>query len=239
MSNFPDSASDANPASRRTSIWDWVGALSGLAFIVLFVASIIVGDADTNERNSDPVQTGTVIAQLYAERQDDVRQGAALEVVAIFCFIAFIAYLYPKMRAQGDDWTATIALGGGLVAAGYMLSVVNLELGTAAIDDYGQDTAVARALAAVTWDSILVLGAPLAALVAGVSASALRHAFLPRWIGIGGLPVVALLLMLPAAFLGFMLFVPWVVLVSLALLWQLWSARSVAVQAGGPVPQLS
>jgi hypothetical protein len=224
MSSFPDSASDANPASRRTSIWDWVGAPSGLAFIVLLVTSVIVGDADTEERNSDPGQAGAVIAQIFTERQDDVRQGAAIEVVAIFCFIAFIAYLYPKMRALGDDWTATIALGGGLVAAGYMLSVVNLELGTAAIEDYGQDTAVARALAA---------------LVTGVSVSALRHAFLPRWIGISGLPVVALLLILPAAFLGFMLFVPWIVLVSLALLWQLWSARSVAVNASGPIPQLS
>jgi hypothetical protein len=224
MSSFPDSASDANPASRRTSIWDWVGAPSGLAFIVLLVTSVIVGDADTEERNSDPGQAGAVIAQIFTERQDDVRQGAAIEVVAIFCFIAFIAYLYPKMRALGDDWTATIALGGGLVAAGYMLSVVNLELGTAAIEDYGQDTAVARALAA---------------LVTGVSVSALRHAFLPRWIGISGLPVVVLLLMLPAAFLGFMLFVPWIVLVSLALLWQLWSARSVAVNASGPIPQLS
>jgi hypothetical protein len=239
MSSFPDSASDANPASRRTSIWDWVVAPSGLAFIVLLVTSVIVGDADTEERNSDPGQAGAVIAQIFTERQDDVRQGAAIEVVAIFCFIAFIAYLYPKMRALGDDWTATITLGGGLVAAGYMLSVVNLELGTAAIEDYGQDTAVARALAAVTWDSILVLGAPLAALVTGVSVSALRHAFLPRWIGISGLPVVALLLILPAAFLGFMLFVPWIVLVSLALLWQLWSARSVAVNASGPIPQLS
>ena len=239
MRNRFDTASDSDPASRSASISEWLGAFSGLAFIALFVLGVMVGDANSDDRDADPGQSGAVIAQLYSERRDDARLGATIEVVSIFCFIAFIAYLYPKLRMRGDDWTATIALGGGLVAAGYLLLMVNLGLATSEIDDYGQDVAVARTLAAMTWDSILVLGAPLAALVAGVSVSALRHAVLPRWLGWSGLPVAVLLLTLPVSFLGFMLFVPWTALVSLVLLWQIWSARAVTTTTAEPVPQPS
>jgi hypothetical protein len=78
---------------------------------------------------------------------------------------------------------------------------------------------VAKTLLVLSWDYMIVLAAPFAALVAATSVVSIRSGALPSWLG-----WVSLLLVLAPVFvasaLTTMLFLVWVIVVSLVLLYQ-------------------
>jgi hypothetical protein len=93
-------------------------------------------------------------------------------------------------------------------------------LAIASIHDYGDDTAVARTLAALSWDVVGLLSAPLAAFIGGISIAGLRYGAVPRWVAFAGLPLAAVMLIAPIPYLselfwfGFVIFWPWLLVLS-------------------------
>lgn len=201
-------------------IWEWIGSLSGLAFLALSLAGMSIADPNSPGRDINPDQASAPIADLLVESRDDGRIGIAILMVAIFCLFWFVGYIYQRLQtSEGEHgYLPIVALGGGLVTAAAMLVTLHTEVGLYSVSDYGDETVVARTLAALAWDSVIVLAVPIAVFVAAVSLSALLHGSLPRWIGWMGLPAVALLLVAYTAFLGAVLFFLWVASVAVVAL---------------------
>ena len=97
-----------------------------------------------------------------------------------------------------------------LVSAGFTLA--------GSVSDYGRDPQVARTLVVLQWDWIMVVAAPLAALVGGTAVVSLRFGALPKWLGWISVVVTVLLVIPPISYFGFLAFIIWSVFVSVVLL---------------------
>ncbi len=192
----------------RIAIGDVVGAASGiLAFVVLGVSETVQGCLACRASLTDPAEE---IARAVRETRGGIRAGAYLALLGAFLLIAFAGYLRRELRrAEGEGgWLASVAYGGGLVAAAVALVRASFDLAAAAAAEFGGDPAVATVYYALRFEFYFLFAAPMAALVAAASAIALRFGALPRWLGWLGLPVTlfALAPLLPgaAAFVTFL-----------------------------------
>jgi hypothetical protein len=199
------------------ALWNRIGAGFGLATVGLFVANIVIEGSKSSELDTDPAQSGDVIARVLVENADAARLSASVIALTVVCFVCFTGYLYRRVQIAeaGRSWIAPVVLGSGLLAGGVLLTWSLLALASSL--DFGADPAVARTLATIMWDSILLLGAPLAAFVGASAVAGLRYGALPRPLCWLGLPVVALLIVQPVAFFGVVLFVVWLLAASAVL----------------------
>ena len=122
-------------------------------------------------------------------------------------------------QAEGEDgWLTSVVYGSGLVGTAMILVLISLSLATTS-GDYDPDPQAAKALFALTWNYIWVIGPPLIAFTAAASIVIIRFAALPRWIGWIGI-LVALSSFMP--WMGILFFFPWILVVSVALLIRTW-----------------
>ena len=142
-----------------------------------------------------------------------------LAFVGLIFFFWFLAYFHRQLQqSEGEGGLLhSVAYGGGLVGAGMLLVLGGLEIATTSVSDYGPDTEVARALFALTWNSIWLIAPPLIALTTAASVIIIRFRALPTRVGWIGL-VVALSLFMP--WIGMVGFMVWVLIVSVVLLTQ-------------------
>jgi hypothetical protein len=230
---------DPSPGSLEPA-WQVIGPVSGLAFAGLLAAGMAVGDPNSPETNIGPDQSGAVIAEILTANVEQGRLGLALALVGVFCFIWFVAAVYDRMRqfSRVADVLAAVTLAGGIAGAAALLILMHGGIALTTIQDYGSDPSVARALAAIVWDGVLIAGAPFAAFVLSASLATLGAGVFPRWVGVLGLITAIPLLIMPVAYLGLILFTLWVALVSASWLWRLRSERG-GIAAGRAVPQLA
>lgn len=195
--------------------WDRIGPLSGIIFAVLFPISISLGGG----ANPDPEDPAADIARHFTDKQSEVEIGVYAGLLATFFLFWFLAYLYSHLRqAEGEGgWLASAAYGGGLVAGALLLVLGSIQLAGTVLSDYGSDPGVAKTLAALQWDYIIVLAPPLAALVGGTTVIALRFGALPQWLGWVGVPFTLLLVVPMVAWMGVFLSPLWVLVVSITL----------------------
>ena len=200
------------------ALWNRLGAISGILFVVLTFIGFSL-DADTTA-DVEPGQPSATIARLLEENQDDGRLGASLFLLAIFFLIWFVTIIYRRLlqAEAGPSGLAFIALGGGLVTASALLILLYTDVAFMSISDYGDDTQVAKTLVALTWEGVAVLGAPMAALVGATSIASWLYRAFPRWLAVLGIPVTAALLIFPIVFLGMLLFFIWALIVAVVIL---------------------
>ena len=73
---------------------------------------------------------------------------------------------------------------------------------------------------AMSWESIALLGPPLAALIGSITIAAWRYNALPSWIGYTGAPLALMMLIAPVSYvdilfwMGFVIFWPWLLAVA-------------------------
>ena len=142
--------------------------------------------------------------------------GAALSLVILVTALRSLI----MMREERPWSLSAIAWAGGLIAATLVLAgnAVSRTPAFASLDDnFKLDPNQARLLNDLGF--MMFASATLAAilLVVAVSLATLRYGVLPRWVGWFGFPI-ALLLPLGIAFVGFLIFALWVVVVAVALL---------------------
>lgn len=199
---------------RRT--WGWLGPVSGILFaVVLGAAFALSGDT------VDPDDSAQKVARLLSRRQDDLELSIPLFGLALFFFVVFLGYLRDHFRRVRDEgtWVVSVFWAGGLLYAAGLLIIVFVWLGESAIADYRNDPQAAKTLAALDWNSLVVLTPGLLAMTGAAAVLILRFAALPKWLG--WLAVVSFVASIAP---WIPLFPLWVLLAAIVLLIQLRNA---------------
>jgi hypothetical protein len=179
---------------------EWLAPLTGVAFIVLAIISIIVGGEP-----KDATHPATEIVDWYVDNKDSVEVSAFIGVAALALLVFFGAYLRNVLRvaAGGADMLSLVSfIGLVLVAVGIAIdTTISLAIAERA-DDI--DPIAVQSLQAL-WDNDFVpiaLGALLFLWATGISV--VRSGALPKWIGwiMIVLGIVALTPLGFAAFIG-------------------------------------
>jgi hypothetical protein len=209
----------------QSSLWDRIGAVSGILFAVLAIVSLQVSQGTGN--TSSPTDVAGLIAIDYNQRGEDLRFGAYLMSGSIFFLLWFLPFLRHRLeRAHGSEsWIPSVAYGAGLTAGALLSLVATLGFAGSYVAGFEGDWQVAKTLLILRWDHLLVLAPPFAALVAATSVVSIRSGALPSWLGWVSL-VLVFAPMFVAPELMTMLFLSWVVLVSAVLLYQTFSEDS-------------
>jgi len=160
----------------------WFGPVSGILFaVLLIVAFVVFGDGP----DVDIDDSATKIAAELEESRDGASASFPIFGLSLFFFLFFLAYLRDHLRRVGDEgaWIVSVLWASGLLFAATFLLQGFVLAAEFAVDDYGADAQVAKALFAMSWNSVLVMGPPLAAFGAAASVLILRFKPLPRWLG--------------------------------------------------------
>ena len=197
------------------TLWERLGALSGIVFVVRLVVS--GGITQSNDADLSPESPSTEIAREFVDQSGQDEVGILVAFVGLIFFFWFLAYFRLHLeQSEGEGgWLHSVAYGGGLVGAGMLLVLGGLDIATTSVSKYGPDTEAAKALFALTWNSIWLIASPLIALTAAASVVIIRFRALPGWVGWIGI-VVALSLFMP--WIGMVGFMAWVLIVSVVLL---------------------
>jgi len=159
--------------------WAIVGPLTGIVFVVLLVLSVGISGSVRDDIDDSITSTSAAeAANVLVDRRDQVRIGGTIGLFGLLFFFGFLAYFRSLLqRAEGEGgWLTSMAHGGGLVTAAVLLGWISLELATAAVEDYGPDTQVAKTLIALEWRYLWVLAPPMIAFTLGASLVIVRYA---------------------------------------------------------------
>ena len=195
--------------------WERLAALAGVVFIVFYVAAFLLG---IEVGNSD-----REILDYYASSSHRAKELIAFFLIAgaALALIVFAAALRSLIRRPEQDTSmlGSLALAGGTAQAALIFAgnAVSRGAGFASMDkDFRLDPNTRRYLEDIGY--LLFVSGALAGilLVVAVSLAALRYGLLPRWLGWTGF-AVAVLLPTAIGFLGFLIFLAWMLAVSVTL----------------------
>ena len=206
----------------------WLGPISGILFVVVYFVGIAIGSPFQGDIETDPNESAAITSTVLERNRDEIRVGALFASTGVFFLFWFGGYLHRQLKDEEGEggWLATVALSGAIATAALLLVDLKLDLATGLISDYGNDTQVARSLAALAWTAGEVTGASMAALIGATSliiVGSREHRSLQIWLGWIGLPLT-LVVLVPDPGLRLAVFLLWVFLVSLGLLWKVLSA---------------
>jgi hypothetical protein len=189
----------------------WAG-IAGLGFVVAYVGAFAMGiEVGPSDRE---------ILDYYADSGNRAREVAAFFLIAAaaLCLMLFSHCVRVVVDRAGPaaSSAARVAFAGGLAASVLILAGDALSRATAfsAMDAEFELEPNTRQLFENAGFLLFVCGALAAILLtAGVAVAALRHGVLPRWLGWTSV-VTAVLLPLAIGFVGFLVFLLWILLVS-------------------------
>lgn len=209
--------------------------LSGVVFVVLYVVSTIVGLSDS----PDFAGTSREITEYYLDKKDEVLISAVIAAVSVPFFIFFAGCLRSAIaRVEGGTTRlASTAFGASMaaVAVGVAGVMVN-AMGAARVDE--QD-AISPAVATTYYDigqilSFAAVPAAIAAALAATAIASLRYrAILPAWLAYLTLVLALIDVIPPISWLGTLLGILWVLVVSILLYVQRVTVEPAAPGAGG------
>ena len=195
--------------------WERLAALAGVVFIVFYVAAFLLG---IEVGNSD-----REILDYYASSSHRAKELIAFFLIAgaALALIVFAAAVRSLIRRPEQDTSmlGSLALAGGTAQAALIIAgnAVSRGAGFASMDkDFHLDPNTRRYFEDIGF--LLFVSGALAGilLVVAVSLAALRYGLLPRWLGWTGF-AVAVLLPTAIGFLGFLIFLAWMLAVSVTL----------------------
>lgn len=196
-----------------------LGAIAGVAFAALYVASLF-GVLDI----PDGSNTDAEVQAAFADDRGGIILGVYLLAAAGFLFLWFLGALRAWLREGGTQPALeSIVLGGGLIYVAMLFSASatwGVFAFATAFDEIPEpvDAAAARALTQLGFVLLLIFGLlGASALILATSIAVLRNRLPGRWVAWAGLPIAALLLLGP--FYVPQLLVPlWVVMAAFAFL---------------------
>jgi hypothetical protein len=185
--------------------------VAGLGFVVAYVAAFATGiEVGPSDRE---------ILDYYADPGHRAREVVAFFLIAAaaLCLLLFAQGLRVVVDRAGPvaSSTARVAFAGGLAASVLILAgnAVSRAAAFSAMEAEFELEPNTRRLFESAGFLLFVCGALAAILLtAGVAVAALRHGVLPRWLGWSSV-VTAVLLPLAIGFVGFLVFLLWVLLV--------------------------
>lgn len=214
-----------------------LAALAGLASMVVLITVPTVQCLACQASLGSSDQT---LVRLFTEWERGFYAAAYAELLALFLFVWFLAYLSDELRQMvpGRGLATVVVIAGGLFGSG-VLGQVLLSLAASTVAESG-DATIARVVLAVSYNGAFALAAPVAALVGATSLAILRTRWLPRTLGWAGLPVVLVALAWITPGIGAVSGMAWLVVLSACLAVRALRTRSTAVPpVAAPVPETS
>lgn len=206
-------------AGRRESGLARWAALGGAAYVVLFIAGIVVKDNGVPDFDAPPAE---VIA-YYSDsaNRDQIALGWGLVILGVFFFLWFMSAVREFMRRiEAEGLLINLATIGGTVYAALTLAGIGLETGVQTMSDDTYRDQVFPALIHAARDAGYVLhatgGVGAAALIIAVSLAALRAGLVPAWAGWVGV-VIGILAIGSIFFFPMALIAVWLLVVSFLL----------------------
>jgi hypothetical protein len=161
------------------SKYEWLGPLTGIAFVVVLIISFAISGEPKSA--DDPVNE---IVDFYADNKDSVEIGAILSAVAGVLLIFFGGYLRKVLRAAGGEgeYLSLISFVGlAIVAVGAAIdATISFGLAESA-DDI--DPIAVQALQALWDNDFIVFQLGVLAFVWATGISIIRSGVLPKWLG--------------------------------------------------------
>jgi hypothetical protein len=172
-----------------------LGTGAGAAYVALsIIGNDVLGGSDSPVPGSSP---GAFARWLTDHRPSGAGWIApALELVALLCFVVFVAALYDVLRRSERErtWLPAAALAAGIVSAAVKLGAAPPMLAAFELAKRGIDPQLATALVEINGYAFLLTWAVDAVLIGSAAAVALRTAVLPRWLAVAGAVIAPLLL---------------------------------------------
>jgi hypothetical protein len=206
----------------RPSIWARWSPVSGIVFVALWIATLIVTGNDVSSSDSD----GKILA-YYADSGHRQRHiaGFFLVLAASLFFVWFLSVLRGRLaQAEGQAGALTAAaFGAGLVStAMWIVSIALFSAPATAREDSSKfhlDPNTYRIISDMGYD--IFFGATTIVLVTVVATSlmGLRTGVVPKWLAWLGF-IVAATMLVSFFFLPFLIFLGWVLAVSVVLIWR-------------------
>ncbi len=179
------------------------GGISGIVFVVLFVVGFLM-TTDTPDGNASNREWLKYFRDSGNRRMLVI--GALIFAVALIGFLVFLGVLRERLRNAA---VVVFALGQGSVAAG-------VQFGDNPVP---RDADIMRTLTSVGFGAMLVFGAASAGLlVITTSVAGGRAGLLSRWLVVTGYVVGVIVIVGGLIFFPFVLFVLWVLAVSIVML---------------------
>jgi hypothetical protein len=158
--------------------WERVGAVSGILFFVVVVASFFspeTPDAD------DP--TAEIVRSIADDRSAHL-VGVYLSGLASLLFLVFVGALWSRLRrAEADRGPSILVAFGGVGSALVILISSGVFMALVEAADEGREPAAVRALFQLDEIVFIVIGWTSAAFYLGAALSSLSTGSLPRWLG--------------------------------------------------------
>ena len=188
---------------------DWWVPLTGVAFVVLVIASFAIGGEPPDAE--DEVQQ---IVDHYLDNEGSVKLGAALQSLAGVFLVFFFGYVRKVLRAaegEGGMLSLVALVGAAIVATGAAIdSTIAFTLAETADDIEPTSVQTLQAL----WDNdFMPLAAGSMVLLLATGLSIVRHGALPKWLGWVAI-VLGILVLTPIGFFAFIAWAVWLLIVS-------------------------
>src|SRR5688572_6263510 len=92
----------------------WIAALTGVAFLVLAIASVALGGGEPPDPTDDPVEE---IVEFYADNEGSIWLSTLLQGLATVALVFFAGYLRKVLRAaEGPGhMLSSVALAGATI----------------------------------------------------------------------------------------------------------------------------
>jgi hypothetical protein len=161
------------------AMWDRIAPGFGVVFAVLFLLGfLLIGDSPALD---DPAEE---IAAYYDDERGKLLTVIVLFGLSIVAFLWFLGSLVHTLRVEANESRlAATVLGAGVVTTSMFGGIVLMNAGlTFQIAEDG-DAGVVAALYDLGWVASTLIAYPLAALVFAAGIGAMRGRVLPQWFG--------------------------------------------------------
>ena len=189
-----DMAASAAPiveADRRTSRWDRLAPLSGVAFFVLLAASAVAAGEPPSDYAS-----GSTVLSFFNTHEGAEKASILLSGPGVVFLLFFASYLRDYLRERGAGQLATAVFGGAVVLA--VGGAARAGIGWALASGHDKlDPSAAQALNAVLSGHYPAVTG-IAIFMFAVWGSVLRTGALPAWLGWAALPIGAVAIAPPS-----------------------------------------
>jgi hypothetical protein len=216
-------------AARPRSVARWT-ILGGVLYVVLFVIGTIVLFGGAPDGDATPAK----VVQWYSDsgHRDRLNIGWILITLAVFCLLWFIAALRRAVSIVDGEGilTGVVGIGGGIYAALAFASVaINTAVRTMSDDTYQHRVfpELIHAAGDVSWVMHATGAVALGATIIAASLAFMWGGVWPSWGGWVGV-VVGILSLASIAFFPQLLFLLWILVVSIVIFLQSRPASRVA-----------
>ena len=203
---------------RRSGLARWA-ALGGVAYVVLFIAGVIVMDSGAPEFDAPPAE----YIDYYGDsgNRDQIALGWGLIVLGVFAFLWFLGALRQFVRRiDADGLLTTLVTVGGAVYAALTLTGAGLQAGVLTMSDDTFRDQVYPGLIHAARDAGYVIhssgGAGVAVLIIAATMAASRVRLIPGWAAVVGV-ITGVLAIGSVFFFPQLLVALWIVIASLLL----------------------